>query len=325
MIWHLVAAFWETVARRLRRGPLRPTWSFTFEFIVRFVRRDWEASSERPLPEVRATLEGRFYPQGVVKKCVTRDQAVGGVPARWFVPPGANDDVVILYFHGGSYIYGSARTTHAELCARIALGAGITVVGLDYRLAPEHPFPAAHDDAKRALEALSDKRVILAGDSAGANLAIELQIVRRDAGQSIPPAALISPWTDLTMPGASYVTNDAFEIGTRATLAKHAEAYANGTPLDDPRISPVYADLRGLPATLVIAGDAEALYDDIGVFTDQLREQGVEVTLHVAKDMPHDAPLFAAFHPNAEAAVEAIATFVRAQSSSSSSPATQAR
>lgn len=325
MFWHLIAAFWETVARRLRRGPLRPSWSFTFEWIIRFVRRDWEAMSAWPLPEVRAALDRRPYPRGVVKKYATRDEAVGGVPARWFVPPGADDDVVILYFHGGSYIYGSCRTTHAELCARIALGSRTTVVGLEYRLAPEHPFPAAHEDAKRALEALAGKRVILAGDSAGANLAIVLQTALRDAGAPIPPAALISPWTDLTMPGASYVTHDPFEIGTRATLVKHAAAYAHGTALDDPRISPVHADLHGLPPTLVIAGEVEALRDDIALFVDRLRAHGVDATLHVARDMPHNAPLFAAFHPSGEAAVEAITRFMRDQSSSSSSPSIHAR
>jgi len=131
------------------------------------------------------------------------------------------------YFHGGSYVYGSARTTHADVIARLALASGVTCVGIDYRLAPEHVYPAQIEDAVRAFEALradpGGRRVIVAGDSAGGNLAIELQLALRDRGkEQAAGAVLISPWSDLTMPGSSFRENDRFDYGTREVLARRS-------------------------------------------------------------------------------------------------------
>lgn len=312
-----VLTFFATLRKRWARGPARPSWSFSFEATVGYLRRDWEETATWDLVRLREEMGSRPYPQPLSKRVTTKDDPLGGVPARWFIPEGAADDVAVLFFHGGSYIYGSARTTHADLITRIALAAGLTTIGIDYRLAPEHPYPAQLDDALAAYEALlarGVKRVLFAGDSAGGNLAIEAQLALRDRGAAqAAAAALISPWSDLTMPGRSFVDNDAFDFGRREELALHAKAYAGEVALDDPRLSPTYAKLEGLRPIYIHAGEAEIPRDDILLLADRLEAAGVEVTRHVAPDMPHNAPMFAAYHPAAQASLEAVGAFLRRQ------------
>lgn len=313
----LLVTFLQTLRSRWTRGPLRPSWRFGLEMIVRYLRRDWEQTATWSFPVLRADLDARPYPRSNVRKVEIRDDDLGGVPARWFIPPGASDAAAILYLHGGSYIYGSARSTHADLIARIARLSGITAVGLDYRLAPEHPYPAQLEDAVRALDALTSRgveRIVLAGDSAGGNLAILLQIHRRDLGHPQARAGvLISPWSDLTMPGRSFRDNDAFDYGTRDVLLAHARAFAGDVPLNDPRLSPVRAKLDRLAPTLIVVGSAEIPRDDILALASALEQAGVDVTRHVADELPHNPPIFADYHPAARASVDAIASFIRAQ------------
>jgi epsilon-lactone hydrolase len=212
------------------------------------------------------------------------------------------------------------RTTHADLLARIALGSGATVVGVDYRLAPEHVYPAQLEDAERAFEALlqssSVERIILAGDSAGGNLALALQIARRDRGASQAAAcALVSPWSDLTMPGRSFTENEAFDFGTREVLEHHARAFVGDVPLDDPRVSLVRARLEGLSPVLVIAGGVDIPHDDIIAHAAALEAANVKVSLHVAPEMPHNPPMFAAYHPAGEESLTVLTDFIRRNAS----------
>jgi acetyl esterase/lipase len=311
----MILTFLATVRARFKNGPLRPSWSFSFEATVRFLRRDWDETSAWSLPRLRAELDARPYPRDVLRRVTVRDGELGGVPARWFVPPGPSG-MTVLFFHGGSYIYGSARTTHADALARIALASGATVIGVDYRLAPEHVYPAQLEDAERAFEALlattSVEHVIVAGDSAGGNLALSLELARRDRGAPLPRACvLICPWSDLTMPGRSFVENEPFDFGTREALLRHARAFAGELALEDPRLSPVNARLGGLTPVLVVAGEVEIPRDDILALAAALEKANVDVTVHVAPDLPHNPPLFAAYHPEARACVEAIGAFVR--------------
>jgi len=328
VLWLFVVTFFQTVGRRRQRGgrPPRPTWTFSFEWIVRYLRVDWETTASWDFARLRADQNKRPFPQTMVKKLKeTRDGDLGGVEARWFVPPASlsSSSKTILFFHGGSYIYGSTKTTHADLAARLALLTGATVIGVDYRLAPEHPYPAQIEDAKKAFDALvksgvNPSDILLAGDSAGGNLAIELQLLLRDEEETQAAAAiLISPWSDLEMPGASFENNDAFDFGTRADLVRHAEAYRGGgkAALSDPKLSPVNANLEGLNPCFVLVSECEIPRDDILRLTKKLEAAGVDVTLHEAKDMPHNAPMFAAYHPTAERALAAIATFVKKRSS----------
>lgn len=288
-----------TIVSRVRHGPRRPSWSFTFEWAVRYLRRDWDETAERPLAEQRAVVAARPAPPPPQRGLRTRDDEIAGVPVRRFVPAAARAGAQLVYFHGGSYVYGSVEHSHAEVCARLALATALEVIGVEYRLAPEHPWPAQLDDALAVCRAL-DAALVLAGDSAGGHLAVETSAL---LGRKPLALALVSPWCDLAMPGASFVANDAFEIGTRAVLVRHAAAVGLDGRLEAS---------AGMPPTFVTYGEVEACRDDIEAFVARLRGAGVAVTVHVARDLPHDPVLFASLHPEAQAALEALAQFVRA-------------
>jgi epsilon-lactone hydrolase len=312
----LAVAFFSTLRGRRAHGPLRPTWSFSFEWIVRYLRHDWDDTARWASARLRADLDARPYPQRYVRKVTRSDGALGGVAVRRFLPPEAAASAAVLFFHGGSYVYGSSRTTHADLAARIALASKVEVVGAEYRLAPEHPYPAQLEDALAAFEGLVESgvtpdRIVVAGDSAGGNLALAAQIALRDrGGPQARAAVLISPWADLEMPGASFVDNDPYDYGTREVLVQQAQLLAGEVPVGDPRLSPVRARLDGLSPVFLCVGEAEIPRDDILALGRALTTAGVDVTLHVAKDMPHNAPVFAAYHPEGLAALEAIGRFV---------------
>lgn len=317
MMARLARAFFQVLASRFRDGRRLPSWTFSFEWIVRFLRVDWEASAGGDIPALRKELDSRFYPPDFARKVKVSDEVLAGVPARWFVRKDAKrEGGVVLYLHGGSFLYGSARTTHAELIARLAFESGVAAVGVDYRLAPEHPYPAALEDATRAFDALvadglAPQRIVIAGDSSGGNLALALQLALRDRGVRAGGLVLLSPWADLTMPGASYVENDPFDYGTRAELVRHAAVYAGSHALDDPLVSPMFADLSGLPPAFVQAGTAELLRDDILALARKLDASGTEVTLDEVPEMPHNPCLLASLHPVAGAALARAATFIQ--------------
>lgn len=295
-----------------------PSWSFSFEWIVRFLRADWDDARDWPLPKIRADYASRRLPQKHVHQVKVADETLGGVPCRRFSPKKKTGLGTILYFHGGSYFYGSTASTHQELVSRIAHESGIEVVGVEYRLAPEHTYPAQRDDALAVFDAMIAKgatahELVLAGDSAGGNLVLAAALALRDRPDSpkVGGLVLLSPWADLTMPGASFTENDATDYGDRRGLVAHAAAFAGDVPLDDPRVSPIRADLTGLPPCLVEVGTAEIPRDDIVALAQKLAADGVDVTLHEALEMPHNAAVFSDLHPEGERALQAVVSFVR--------------
>ena len=300
----LLTTFFPTAVSRLRRGPLRPSWSFTFEWMIRFLRRDWDETASWPLPEQRAAIAAKPYPAPHLKKVAVRAEVIGGVPVRTFSPPKPGP-VKIVYFHGGSYIYGSTATSHADLCAHLALATSLEVVGVEYRLAPEHPWPAQLEDAVAVCRGLKGAPLILAGDSAGGHLAVRTaRVIEAKA------LVLLSPWVDLEMPGRSFVENAAYDFGTREVLVRHARAVAGDAPLAS--LALANEPLGALPPVLVSVGSAETPRDDILGFVEKIRAAGGDCTLHTAEDMPHNPALFEAYHPAGRAAFEAAAGFVRA-------------
>ncbi len=314
LLWIFVVTLFETLALRRRRGPARPTWTLRFEWIVAFLRRDWATSRAWSFPRLRADLDARVYPQDAVRRVTCTPATIGGVPGTWFVPPEAPDDAALIYLHGGSYIFGSTRT-HGDIIARLALASGVRAFAPSYRLAPEHPYPAALEDALAvlaALEATIDPRhVVLAGDSAGGNLALAVQLARRDQGlRQAAAAALLSPWLDLAATRASYTTNADFDYGSREMLLAHAAAFAGAVPLGDPRVSLVGARLDGLAPILVQIGDAELLYDEGSELADKARAAGVDVTLDVLRDMPHNGAVLGGFHAEGARGAANVAAFV---------------
>lgn len=224
----------------------------------------------------------------------------------------------ILYFHGGGYTAMSPRT-HRSLTSRLASWSDARLVALDYRLAPEHPFPAAVNDATSAYRALiaagtPASRIVLAGDSAGGGLALSLLLVLRDAGD-LPPAAavLFSPWTDLAATGQSIIGNDARDpLFFGVWVARHARHYLGATPATNPIASPVHADLAGLPPLLIQASDCEVLLDDSRRIAENATRAGVRATLRVWHDVPHGWQIFAPILPEGRAALREAAGFIRA-------------
>jgi monoterpene epsilon-lactone hydrolase len=229
-------------------------------------------------------------------------------PARWRC---------ILYFHGGAYIAMSARS-YRTITSRLAIWSDARLFALDYRLAPEHPFPAALDDAVAAYRALVDAgtppgHIVVAGDSAGGGLALALLVALRDAGDELPAGAvLFSPWTDLAATGQSLIDNDrADALFFGAWVAPVARHYLGDTLATNPLASPVYADLAGLPPMLVQVSGTEVLLDDSRRVVENARRAGVEATLRVWPGLPHVWQFFATILPEARAALREAAAFVR--------------
>ena len=240
---------------------------------------------------------------------------MGSVPGMCVRPANVRDGRAILYFHGGGYVIGGPRS-HGKLAAQIAHAARSEVWFVDYRLAPEHPHPAALEDALAAFRWLSQqedaKRIVFAGDSAGAGLAVAAAVAIREL-KLPPPAALvlISPWTDLTSSGDSIRTHcDRDPMLRRSWLAACAAHYAGALPLDGPALSPLFADLSGLAPTLIQVGSEEILLSDSERLAARARHAGVSVRLSRFEGMWHDFQVHAGVLVEADQALAEIGTFV---------------
>ncbi|MDQ2092147.1 alpha/beta hydrolase [Marimonas arenosa] len=238
------------------------------------------------------------------------------VPALKVRGPGADDRELLLYFHGGGYVMGSPAT-HRAMLARISALTGRVAVMPDYRKAPEHPFPAAIDDALAAYGALiaagPSRRIVLGGDSAGGGIALALlgQICRLGLPQ---PAATFafSPLTDMTFSGDSFRDNAVVEAMLPTSRAKDLEVmYLNGADPRDPRASPLFADFAGVGPVWMCVGDTEILRDDTLRMAAVLRRQGVEVNEVIARDLPHVWPIFQRIIPEAEATLTQVSGWIR--------------
>ena len=243
---------------------------------------------------------------------------LGGVRAERLTPPSVTN-AAILYLHGGGYCIGSPRS-HRHLAAAIGIAAEAVVILPDYRLAPEHPFPAAVEDAVAVYRAMladgiSPARIVIAGDSAGGGLTVATLIALRDAGVALPAAGVcLSPWTDLTCSGKSYNTRAAADpIVKDENITEMATAYLAGRDPKTPLASPLFADLRGLPPLLIQVGDAEVLLDDSVMLAERAKAAGVDATLEVWDEMVHVWPWFLTMLDEAPAAVDKIAKFARSR------------
>ena len=274
-----------------------------------------ESIAERRAMYDRA--EGVFtLPPGTAVEPVT----AGGRPAEWICPAGARGDAALLYLHGGGYVIGSPRS-HRHLAEAFARSAGIACLLPDYRLAPEHPFPAAVDDALAAYRSLVEERKIapariaVGGDSAGGGLAVATLVAIREARLPLPSAAVaISPWTDLTCSAPSYQSRAARDpLVTLANITVMAREYLRAADPRTPLASPLFADLRGLPPLLIHVGSEEVLLDDAAGLAERARAAGVPVTLEVWEQMIHVWHWFLPWLDEAQAAVEKIGGFLRSQ------------
>jgi epsilon-lactone hydrolase len=269
--------------------------------------------------ERRARLDevGSIWPVAADVKLTDVD--LGGVGGEWSMAPGSDQARVLIYFHGGGYCSGSIRS-HRRLVSEAGRAAGIRTLAVGYRLAPEHPFPAAFDDALTAWrfvrrQGIGAARIAVGGDSAGGGLTVALINRLREAGEEQPGCAwLVSPWTDLTMSGATLSSKDAVDpLIHKPYLEELADAYLPAAiARKDPRVSPLYADLRGFPPTLIQIGSDETLLDDSVRFAAAAGAADVAVTLEIWPHMIHAWPLWNAHLEDGRRALASAGAFMRA-------------
>jgi monoterpene epsilon-lactone hydrolase len=273
-----------------------------------------ESGAKTP-QEMRAVFEKMAAPGEPDIKC--EKVSAGGVEAEWISAPNSAADRVVLYVHGGGYVLGSINT-HRDLMGRIARASGARVLGLNYRLAPEHPFPAAVEDSVAGYrwllgKGLNPKHIAIAGDSAGGGLTMATLVAIREAQLPIPGAAVcMSPWVDMEGIGDSMKTRAAADPAIkRDGLVAMAGLYLGGKSPHTPLAAPLYADLRGLPPVLIQVGDAEVLLDDSNRLAACLKEAGVPTKLEVWPEMIHVWQLFASFLPEGQQAIDGIGGFLK--------------
>jgi monoterpene epsilon-lactone hydrolase len=246
-----------------------------------------------PPPQARANFEAMLAAIPIPEDVSFEAATLGGVPALWSMTPGAGKNRVLLYLHGGGYVIGSTQG-YRPLFSAVARAAGARGVALEYRLAPEHPFPAAVNDAVAGYRALLKQgmapgSIAVAGDSAGGGLTVAMLVAARDEGLPMPAAAVaISPWVDLEGTGESLATKLAEDpILTREGLLNSANQYLNGASPRTALASPIYADLAGLPPLLIQVGSAEVLLDDANRLAARAGAAGVATQLEIWPRMPH--------------------------------------
>jgi epsilon-lactone hydrolase len=314
---------------RLIHGPLLPGWSWTLEVGTHFLRRQTKKAFD--MQDIRAgrefedsltftspamaqvTIEPASIPLSNGKK--PGDVNGRQIQGSWFTPLESTPQAVMLYLHGGGYAYYSKF--HDNLIALVTLAANCKTFALDYRLSPEHPYPAQLDDALAAyrwlLESgISPDKMIVAGDSAGGNLALALLLALRDAQSPLPSLAVcLSPWTDMGNSGESMENNQFFDWPQKRMPEKWAEWLCNGSNPQNPLLSPIHADLHGLPHIFLQAGESEILFDMIRQFTENAKRQRADVVLEVWENMNHDFQAYGDGTPQSREALSHIGRVVR--------------
>jgi acetyl esterase/lipase len=267
-------------------------------------RREWEAAARLDV-----------LPRGARFSSVE----AGGVRSEWMEMPHVDRSRVVLLLHGGGYNAGSPRT-HRKMAAHLSRAAHARVLTPDYRLAPEHPFPAGVKDALRAYgflleQGFAEEQIIVGGDSAGGGLALSLLLALREAEAKLPRAAvLLSPWTDLSVSSPSYERKRKLDpLIEREGLAEAGKLYAGARDLRDPMASPLFGELHGLPPLLIHVGGDETMLDDSRIFAEKAKAAGVDVTYTLFDGMWHVHHTGAPELPEAVAGYNDIAAFIRAQ------------
>ncbi|GLS19976.1 hydrolase [Labrys miyagiensis] len=278
--------------------------------------------SSKPRPvgwlERRERLDevGAVWPVADDIECESVD--CDGVRGELSIAPGSETDRVLLYFHGGGYCSGSIKS-HRRLVTEAGRAARMRTLAIDYRRAPEHPFPAQHEDAITAWhflrrQGIAAERIALGGDSAGGNLALSLINRLRAVGEPLPSCAwLISPWTDLTMSGSTLSSKDAIDpIIHKTYLDELADAYVPaGIKRLEPQISPLFAELRGFPPLLIQVGSAETLLSDATRLAEAAGVADVDVRLEIWPHMIHAWPVWNAALDDGRRALSAAGAFMR--------------
>ena len=283
--------------------------------VIKMLREN-KPDKELTIEERRNNMEAMvaLFPLASDIQCQPVD--ADGVSAEWVTAPEATDNRVILYLHGGGYVMGSIRT-HREMVSHISRVAKARVLLIDYRLAPEHPFPAAVEDSKTAFQWLlkqgfAPNRIALAGESAGGGLTIATLVDLRNDKIALPAVAVcLSPWVDMEAIGPSMATKaESDPLVERGEILKMAKAYLAGADARTPLAAPIYADLNGLPPILIQVGTSETLFDDALRLAERAKDAGVDVTLEPWEEMIHMWHFFASMAPEAKEAVQRIGSYI---------------
>jgi acetyl esterase/lipase len=241
---------------------------------------------------------------------------IGNIPAEWISVPGANEDKIYFRLYGGGYIMGTLKSRRF-ISYHISRTTNLRNLSIEYRLAPEHPFPAALEDSLEGYRWLlsngfDPKKIIIGGESAGGGLTVATLLKIKESKLSMPAGAvLMSPWADLTGSGRSLETNQKYEPLIKDGIENMAKQYAKNEPLNNPLISPVFADLTGLPPLLIQAGGIEALVDDSNMLADRAKNDGVNVSLEIYENMTHVFHNFGDDLSESRQAFESINKFVQ--------------
>jgi len=256
---------------------------------------------------------------GMVPKAsgvAVRKDSIAGLHAEWLIPDGAPEDRLLLYWHGGGYVVGSCKS-HRPFVSHLALEAGVRALLPEYRLAPEHPFPAAIKDAVGVYRSLLEQgyepaNITIAGDSAGGGISVAMLLSLRDAGVPLPGAVvLLSPLLDLSLQGDSMRTRLDRDPWLKPDILRHvARCYCDDAELTDPLVSPVFADASGMPPTLIQVGDDEILLSDSERFAEYMRATGGDVAIEVWPGMWHVWQMFIGLMPESRRAVERLGSFI---------------
>jgi acetyl esterase/lipase len=265
----------------------------------------------RELCEKGATRFGKV-PQGITVKA----QRIEGINAEWLIPQGSNPTKVILYVHGGGYVSGSCND-HRTIVAKFAKNVGVTCLTYEYRLAPEHPFPAGLDDSVKIYlwllaSGFKPENILIAGESAGGGLCLAILLALKDRNIAQPVAAVsISPWTDLTCSSDSYRTKNKVSLAPLNSWTVFSKYYCGENKATNPLISPLFGDLKGLPPVLLNSGADDELNQDGEEFFLKARSSGVDITFKAGIGMVHCYPLLAPMFPEATEAMDEIVDFVK--------------
>lgn len=291
-----------------------------YRHLLRFQRRTNTIGWSTSIPNLRREIEkgagffGKLPAHFKVKPITTNEFS-----AEWMLPSKEAQDKVILYFHGGGYTTGSSKA-HRAIVAKFVKGTGMDALVLDYRLAPEHPFPAALDDSVAAYRWLltqdvKPSNIVFIGDSAGGGLCLATLLALKDQGMPLPAAAVaLSPWTDLKNTGESLKTNAKVDTLTWAdSWTVFSRYYAGEQDPGLPYISPLYGDLQGLPPLFIVVGGDELLRDDSIRFAKKASKAGVNTTLKIGEGLFHCYPVCAPLFPEATEAMNEIYHFIKKQ------------
>ncbi|MBE0641505.1 MAG: alpha/beta hydrolase [Bacteroidales bacterium] len=263
----------------------------------------------RELCEKGASRYARL-PSGIT----IREDSIAGIKAEWLIPADAPADKLILYVHGGGYVSGSCND-HRGFVSKFAASTGFTCLTYEYRLAPEHPFPAALEDSVNVyveiLKTYVPGNILIAGESAGGGLLLALLLAVRDRGIPLPSAAVaISPWTDLSCSGESYRTKNKRSVAPMNSWHVFSKHYTGDRDPRTPYISPLFGELSGLPPVFINAGTDDELFDDGRQFVEKAKAAGVSAEFRAGEGMVHCYPLMAPLFPEATQAMQEIRKFV---------------